>query len=347
MGTKKHSASAHEIAATRPGEYEFLSAIVADLPDNAAKLVYADWLEEHGDRRATFVRQLVEATRSRKKNIQLPDAGAYPRAWTNMLGVLLLQGILAGDLVAVWDSVLRLARPILTLTTEPVAEKQLAVGQSKFGGHPDLPQTANWPTCEAGPLGFLGQINLDELAQTQVVRWLPRGGLLSFFAYQSYTSGHQPGAGPEVAGDTRVLYSPPSATLRRRPPPDDLGDDGNAPFHACRLGWCETWDLPDRQDVLPRQYSADRKKLDKGDRWEKVHEIRRQCHSFGHHLLGYSVHFRTMEDPSPGPDWSNLLCLNSDDHLDWSWCDGEHLAVFVHQDDLALGTIARVYGYAS
>jgi uncharacterized protein (TIGR02996 family) len=31
-----------------PGERERLAAVVANLPDDAPKLVYADWLEERG-----------------------------------------------------------------------------------------------------------------------------------------------------------------------------------------------------------------------------------------------------------------------------------------------------------
>jgi uncharacterized protein (TIGR02996 family) len=34
----------------------FLRAIVANTKDDAARLVYADWLEEHGDPRAEFLR---------------------------------------------------------------------------------------------------------------------------------------------------------------------------------------------------------------------------------------------------------------------------------------------------
>jgi uncharacterized protein (TIGR02996 family) len=42
------------------GEYEWLSAVVANLADDNTKLVYADWLQERGDNdRATFLRAIV------------------------------------------------------------------------------------------------------------------------------------------------------------------------------------------------------------------------------------------------------------------------------------------------
>jgi uncharacterized protein (TIGR02996 family) len=334
-----------EAAAKLPGEYNFLAAIVAAPWDEGFRLVYADWLEEQGDPRSDFVRKLVTATRSLRKGTKLPDSRALPQAWTNMLGVPLLEGIVELDLVALKDAVLRLARPIVTITTEPVKEDLLEVSGSKFGGHPDLPRDTPWPTCDQGPLGFLGQIAIRDVKNTQVARSLPEDGLLSFFAYQSFKTGYQPGVVEAVENDTCVLITGASASRERRQPPEDL-DEGNAILPSCQLAFTETWDLPDIKDNLPAFLEADLEKLNQGKRADAVHDLRRKCHPFGHHLMGYSVHFRTS-DPSPGPEWPHLLCLDSDNNLGWSWCDGEHLAVFVHEEDLANGTFLRVYGYAS
>jgi uncharacterized protein (TIGR02996 family) len=335
-----------QAAATLDGEYQFISAIVSDLRDEGPKLIYADWLEERGDPRSRFVRELVSAARSLSAETKLPKGGSYPRAWTNMLGVPLLKGIIEYDLVDVKDAILSLARPIVTITTKPTKDSLIGVGDSKFGGSPDLPSSTDWPRCERGPLGFLGQIALPDLKRAQVARQLPTDGLLSFFAYQNYISGYQPGVVEGVAGDTCVLYTADPAGLQRREPPDDLGKVGNEILPACRLAFCETWDLPDRDDNLPRKYAVDLKKLRQGERGERLHEVRSDCHPFGHHLLGYSVHFRTS-DPSPGPEWPHLLCLDSDDNLGWSWCDGEHLAIFIREKDLQRGNFTRVSGYAS
>jgi uncharacterized protein (TIGR02996 family) len=48
----------------------FLVTIQADPTDLAAKLVYADWLEDHGDSRSEFVRTLVaqETEPSKRKH---------------------------------------------------------------------------------------------------------------------------------------------------------------------------------------------------------------------------------------------------------------------------------------
>lgn len=333
-----------EAATNQADEHKFIAAIVADLPNDDLRLVYADWLEERGDARSVYIRQLVAAAAGSTK-AKFPDSRPFARAWTNMLGTPLLKGIVEHGLTEVRDAVLRVARPILTIETEPVKESLIGTGGSKFGGHPDLPGGVAWPTCAYGPLGFLGQIALGDMHDTQVGRELPQDGLLSFFAYQNFETGHQPGVEKD-AGDTCVLHTPAAATLERREPPNDLNTEGNAILPACRLTMCETWDLPDCEDKLPRSHAADLKKLQKSDLGSALHELRSACHSFGHHLLGYSVHFRTS-DPSPGATWRHLLCLHSDDNLGWSWCDGEHLAVYVHKDDLRKGTFRRIYGYAS
>ena len=44
----------------------FLEAIAADPDDEATRLVYADWLEEHGDSRAQFLRLEIEYRKTPK-----------------------------------------------------------------------------------------------------------------------------------------------------------------------------------------------------------------------------------------------------------------------------------------
>lgn len=63
-------------------------------------------------------------------------------------------------------------------------------------------------------------------------------------------------------------------------------------------------------------------------------------------MMGYPIHGRTS-NTSPGPDWLSLFTLGSDDNLSWSWCDGQHLDVYIHVDSLKNRTFERVYGYAS
>jgi uncharacterized protein (TIGR02996 family) len=340
-------------AVSLPGEFPFISAIAADLLDDTPKLVYADWLEEHDDPRSVFLRKLVEVSHSAAKNLKWPTVRGQPRAWVNMIGYHLLRAIHENGFVAAKDAILNLAKPTVTIETKHTKESAISLGGSKFGGHPDLPAKVEWPRCGEGPLGFLCQIALPDLQDTQISHSLPKDGMLLFFAYQSYVTGIQAGNIQNKGDLTRVIYTPANVPFQRRDPPDDLKEEGNQILPACRLTMCEDWDLPEAGDRVPDEFAADMDKLVqikeamfKEDKFEEWSALYRDCRTYGNHLLGCSVHNRT-DDPSPGREWMHLLCLDSDDNLGWSWCDGEHLAVYVHEEDLRNRSFARVFGYAS
>lgn len=360
-----------ESAVSSAVEYELFSAITRNLTDDDAKVRYADWLEEQNDHRAKFAREFVSVGSSLHTNSHLPDYSNAPHAWSNMLGLPLFDGIIKYGLVDVKDHVLQLARPILAIKTAICDENTIPIGASKLGGRPDLPEDVEWPVCAesmrdeypAGvdaKLGFLGQIALKDLALTQVGHWFPKDdGLLSIFVYQS--DGYQPGAAARDTGDTIILYTPAAKVLQRRQPPDDL-QQYNEIFPACQLTMSEAWDLPAWcEDEWPDQYAgvmtsmidayaASRPKLARDESadqlFKRLAKLRAKCNQSQHHLLGYSIHNRTNE-PSPGPEWLHLLSLSSDPKLGWNWCDGEHLSIFVHQDDIGNYAFKRVFGYAS
>jgi len=74
-----------------------------------------------------------------------------------------------------------LLRPAIALTATRADDAQIPVGASKFGGAPDVPADFEWPMWNDKPLGFLAQINLEEVAPFDVEGLLPKSGLLSFF----------------------------------------------------------------------------------------------------------------------------------------------------------------------
>lgn len=81
------------------------------------------------------------------------------------------------------DEIEGLSRPAMLLRTAKTVESKLAVGQTKIGGQPDLPEGVEWPQFTDGkPLAFLAQINLGEVASVGKLSGLPQAGLLSFFS---------------------------------------------------------------------------------------------------------------------------------------------------------------------
>ncbi len=79
------------------------------------------------------------------------------------------------------EQLISLLRPAIALTATRTDDAQIPVGASKFGGAPDVPDDFEWPMWNGKPLGFLAQIDLEEVAPFDVEEVLPKSGLLSFF----------------------------------------------------------------------------------------------------------------------------------------------------------------------
>ncbi len=79
------------------------------------------------------------------------------------------------------DLLIDLLRPSIAFRAKSVDDAQIPIGASKFGGAPDVPEGFEWPMWDEEPLGFLAQINLEEVAAFDVEGLLPKSGLLLFF----------------------------------------------------------------------------------------------------------------------------------------------------------------------
>jgi uncharacterized protein (TIGR02996 family) len=359
-------------AAASPAEFELITAIARNLPDHAAKMAYASWLDTNSEdeARARFVRELAELITTFKDTRRVPDTKAFPLAWSNMLGATIYDGIIKAGLLDVRDIIIKLAHPIMAIKTSRCDETTIPIGASKLGGQADLPEDFVWPVCSdrmkeqfpAGvgdKLGFLGQISLKDLELTQCAHSLPTEGLLSIFAYRN--EGYQPGMAPLGSGDTRVFYTPPSIELKRRPAPFDM-HAFNTNFPACQVAMTESWDFPDwcknelpgdiltSVNALIDSYCEARTNPDRvvlaQQLFGRIGRLRTRCNDSAHHLLGYSMHNKDTE-PSPGPEWVHLACFSSDVNLGWSWSEGKHLSIFVHRDDIKDRSFSRVVGCAS
>ena len=81
------------------------------------------------------------------------------------------------------DSVASLLKPTIKIDFLS-KNKKIKLGQSKFGGKPDLPKEIDWPVNGNGdPMIFLGQLNLQELSKYDIDSLLPSKGLIYFFIH--------------------------------------------------------------------------------------------------------------------------------------------------------------------
>ena len=58
----------------------------------------------------------------------------------------------------------------IRMHTVSASDDELALGTTKIGGQPDLPQDTPWPEWRSAPLNFLAQIRLADVARIRS-RW--------------------------------------------------------------------------------------------------------------------------------------------------------------------------------
>ncbi len=63
------------------------------------------------------------------------------------------------------DQLISLIKPQIRISLRPMPMGDIAPGASRVGGLPDLPPQVPWPHWRGGPLDFLAQFNLAELAR--------------------------------------------------------------------------------------------------------------------------------------------------------------------------------------
>jgi uncharacterized protein (TIGR02996 family) len=308
------------------GEREWLSEIVGDLTDLNRMLVYADWLQEHGaGKRAAFLRKYVDAIQSMDP-ADLPRPTGVPEAWLQLIGYRIVFALAGWSYPSTKTPLLKLARPALRMVKKNTTDGRIPVGASKIGGLPDLPKGFAWPPggdCHAiynddtggtdRLAGFLAQVNLAEIADTQAARVLPDSGLLSFFCFQDIENDN-----PDSIG-AKAVYFPGDAKLVRMKPPKEL-TVGNGVIPAQRLRFEEILDLPADSDGPWRDDLESPEAEQLADALVYPRNINFE------NMLGYA-RATTGSDPTPDKKHRHLIVLKN--------VSGCQLHIQIHEKDLA------------
>jgi len=252
--------------------------------------------------------------------------------------------------------------PSVAFSLEP--ERAAGVGDSKFGGAPDLPKDFEIQSGPA-PIDFLLQINLAEVFRLDQTESLPKAGLLSFF----YDLKEQPwGYDPKHLNGFRVHYTPADVPLVRTPMtrPELVVEERRITFR-------EGLTLP---HIGSRAYAHFDKLADLNDEEAEAYfAFCREVECFGaqtggnHRLLGHSDNVQGdmqleaqlvtnglycgnetgYKDPrrkgleSGADDWMLLLQLDSDDTAEFMWGDSGMLYYWIRKQDLAVEQFDRVW----
>lgn len=369
-------------AAGSADELALLRAVVADLSAATPALVYADWLDDHGDPRGPFLREFLAAFDARRS--LPPDPPGLNPAWADVLALPLRRRMrtdysrhpdeyvryawstMPGGFTPLeyyLPDILRSPLPALSLTALPrVPITDCPIGTSRANGLPDLPPGTPWPTFagrefgETGvwPLRFLLQIDLSELDGTLADGMLPRGGLLTLF--------HWPQLGE---ADTRVFYTPSGSPLARREPPrtynwhpswrgaEEFATDATHPLLIS--DWLTyPMSVPGVPEHLQPEMGPDsplnltRELIDNGlERNERGGRVR--CSFDGMmcaNPLPPGFCWRWEEVVRYYPEYTGpylqLFELDSSDELLWGFGDGDALHVYAPAEDAARGVFDRL-----
>lgn len=108
----------------------------------------------------------------------------------------------------------------------------IPVGTSKIGGTPDLPSVLAWPTFEGKSMLFFAQINLAEISSYHRNEYLPKNGIIYFFAYFPEPE-NEFGAAYEFLKDKKeykiLFYDGEISELKNTTFPDDIIPDYQFP----------------------------------------------------------------------------------------------------------------------
>lgn len=127
--------------------------------------------------------------------------------------------IRSADLARVADALDGLVEDTICVTTGRVEEQQLALGESKIGGSPDLPPDFAWPEWRGAPQAFIAQINCAEAYDFDSQGVLPRTGMLYFF-YDRFQESWGYEASERDSWKVTYFHGDPSVLVRTERPPD-------------------------------------------------------------------------------------------------------------------------------
>ncbi len=298
-----------------------------------------------------------------RRALGIGQPGEYPNADVTEFATRSVEEVieLVGELgpERVREQLKALVRPAVAFDTVRI-EGAPQIGASRLGGLPDLPDGAEWPRWKKGPLSFIAQIRLSEVAPHDSERLLPDSGMLYFF----YDASAQPwGFEPPDAEASRAVFVGDEARARcTAAMPADL-DARTGAFSPCSVTWKTIGTLPSLESMHllgPLELSADEEEVYL-DLREAVGVCSEAEQSW---MLGYADNIqgdmyveaeRYCPDPGNQADprsralsagaseWQLLLQVMSDPNANMMWGDAGMIYFWVLRSDLAARDFTRTW----
>lgn len=227
-------------------------------------------------------------------------------------------------------------------------EDKIALGQSKFGGKPDLPKNIEWFKEASGKsLSFIAQLNFSELQNYNVSKDLPKEGILYFFY-----SANQEAWGFDIKDKDKfkVFYSIDIENIESKSFPSDL--EQFSIYKPCSLKFSNAVSLPSWENEFVGEVLNDSEmdsymEITSADNNNKIlgysdniqGEMELECQLVTNGLYcgdpsGYNDP-RRKELEKGASDWKLLLQIDSeDDKTEMMWGDSGRLYFWIRQQDL-------------
>ena len=266
-----------------------------------------------------------------------------------------------------FDMLQPLVRNTVRLYQKKVEEDEIAIGQTKIGGRPDLPKEITWVTetntvetkkrkylffhtkkqeVVTKPLSFIAQINLSETSQYDAEKLLPESGLLYFFYSAEQDSW---GFDYRDKNSFKVIYWDGNFDeLQRTDFPKDLPE--YACYNACSVEIKSEYSLPCEHDVY-ENFTDEESDMFLGNVYDDGNvnkllgysdniqgEMELTCELVTNGLYcgdssGYNDPKRKLLEPN-AKNWRLLLQIDSNEENDMMWGDCGRLYFWIKKDDL-------------
>ena len=226
---------------------DFLRAIRTDIHADAPRLIYADWLDDHGDVRADYLRLQVRLKGEWSYTNPCPEIYARLAELRESIDADWLAAVrrctTPPPLVDVEAAIPELRGKAKTAVRLHPRRGEAAIDASKIGGTFLWPADEEWPTCteHACPLGTMLQLCKEDVPEAEFktgtnlfqVLWCPNG--------------HEPHLCPGIEVYWRDRTG--IAVAAARQPEPDSPDYGIAPI-PCVLHFERIVEYPDFGDTL-------------------------------------------------------------------------------------------------
>lgn len=194
-------------------------------------------------------------------------------------------------------------RYTIQLNTKRLEDDAIPIGNTKFGGAPDLPEHIEWPKYSDEYMPFICQLNLQEITNWDYEGKLPDHGWIYVFDTQE----------PNDHGYRMIYYDGSISDLKPRSIDEDLIFEEGRLYPACEVSFAPEWMLAtyssgDFEDALKQHHIEE----DPFDIYDKVETKLKEIFSYGgnHQLFGYAYMGSIIDDDNL------LLEVGSDDNMD-------------------------------